>query len=202
MPVKKQSGAGLLDKAIDLIEWVDSGKKLLFVIILVCFGIAAYSVWESRIDITKFLMQEFAVVEINPGAIDSESVSLMKELGAVSVSVWSADPARNRRTRIYLRTVDGVDSAAEGKSDVLFRSGSETLAPTVALLNTREICLDVSKNAAVEVAPGVTFVCAVSVPPAYSDGFIGLLVLGFRKKPLHEDYILQRMGTASQAIIK
>ncbi|EBQ8762751.1 hypothetical protein BKM35_22210 [Salmonella enterica] len=202
MPIKQQSGAGLLDKAIELIEWVDSGKKLLVVIILVCFGIAAYSVWESRIDITKYLMKEFAVVEINPAAIDSESISLIKELGAVSVSVWSADPARNRRTRIYFRTVDGLNSSDSDKSDVLFRSGSETLAPTVDLLNTREVCLDVPRNSTIEIPAGVTFVCAVSVPPAYSDGFIGVLVLGFRKRPPHEDYVLQRMGQASQAIIK
>lgn len=201
MPAEQQSGAGSLDKAIELIKWVDSGKKLLVVIILVCFGIAAYSVWESRIDITKYLMKEFAVVEINPGAIDRESVSLLKDLGAVSVSVWSADPARNRRTRIYFRTEDGLRSS-ENESDVLFRSDSETLAPTVALLNNREICLDVPKNSTVEIPAGVTFICAVSVPPAYSDGFIGVIVLGFRKKPPHEDYVLQRMGQASQEIIR
>lgn len=204
MPEKQtdsERNTGLLCLAIDFMKWVDNTKKMIITITLVIFGIASYSLWENRTDITKFLMKQFAVVEINQDAIAGEAVSLMTELDAVLINIWSADPARNRKQLMYRRTPDGEDKRETGKSDVLFRANSSLIDPTVALLNSRSVCQTVEKGDVMYSSSGTNYMCAVSVPPAYADGFVGVIVLGFRKHPVHEDYVLQRMAQASQAII-
>lgn len=205
MPEKQQTtdnGGSLLDAAIDLLKWIDNPKKMLIAIILVSFGLISYSMWESRTDITRYLMKQFAVVEIDRDALDGQAISLMKDLDADVINIWSADPARNRKTLMYRRTLAGLDTTNKDKSDVLFRADSNLIDPTVTLLNARTVCQPIKDDESMQASPKTNYMCAVSVPPAYADGFVGVIVLGFDKQPLHEDYVLQRMSQASQAIIK
>lgn len=192
----------MVDKALELLKWVEeSPRRLIVTALLVCFGIVAYSMWENRTEITRFMMKRFATVEINKNELAPQSSALLQDLGAVYVAVWSADPARNRRTLLYRVTGKGEDDSKLGRSDVLFRVGSELIDPTVELLNARSTCRGVELDGEAWPVDDANYICAVSVPPAYADGFVGLLVLGFEKPPEHIDYIIQRMSQASQAII-
>lgn len=205
MPDQKEEAGGksMADQALALLKWVEeSPRRLIVTALLVSFGIAAYSVWENRTEITKFMMKRFATVEINEDEMASQSSALLRDLGAEYVAVWSADPARNRRTLLYRVTERGEEDSRLGRSDVLFRVGSELIDPTVELLNARSTCRAVDLDDEAWPVDDANYICAVSVPPAYADGFVGLLVLGFDKQPQHMDYIIQRMSQASQAIIK
>jgi hypothetical protein len=78
----------------------------------------------------------------------------------------------------------------------------DDIDPTVPLLNARSVCEPIEGYDSVQASPTTSYICVVSVPPVYADGFVDVIVMGFNKRPVHDDYVLQRMSQASQAIIK
>ncbi|WP_275257397.1 hypothetical protein [Citrobacter koseri] len=192
----------ILDKVVELIKWVDSTKKLVSLIILVCFGISSFSVWEYRVEIIRVIVGQAESKKINEAELDKESIKLLHDLDAEVISIWSVDPERNKRTLIYRRNVNGREKVKADASDVLFKTDSKLNNTTVKLMTFRAHCDEIVNDSLHKPSSNLVFNCAVPIPPAYKDGFIGLLVVGFTNKPDHEDYLILKMKQASQAIVK
>jgi hypothetical protein len=191
-----------LNKIIDILKLIDTPKKLVVLIILITFLIFAHTTWENRFRITDKLVQSFGSLHIDEKKIDLEAKGLLKELNAESVSVWSVNPEKNIRTLLYRSTKNGIDSSSIGMSNVLFRVKSDSINPVVNLINSRSVCLPASDEEELKPMAGVTFACIVAIPPAYVDGFIGILIVGFKTTPTHQDHIILRMKQTSYSLTK
>lgn len=188
----------MLNSITEIFKLIDNIKKLITVTLFISFCVLIGAAWENRIELVKYLVKHIGDIEINHAVLDTEAITLLHDINAETLSIWSADPQRNQRVLLYRRTSKGVDIISNRKSDVLFRSNLQ--AAVVELINSRAICNNVTQNNNSLTNENIVYTCAVSMPPDYSQGFIGLLVVGFTQKPLHEDYIILRMKQASLAM--
>lgn len=67
----------MLGKALERQQWVEEILRR-----LVCFNIATYSTWENRNELTRFMMQRYATVEINQDELVPQSAALLDALFA------------------------------------------------------------------------------------------------------------------------
>jgi hypothetical protein len=196
--------SSIASEAIDFIEYFDTWKKLAIAIVTVIFCLIFYFAWESRVQISRYLMLEFGMPAINESVIDREVTELMRDINAKSVAVWELDLQSNKRTALYVRVSEKRYDQLEGTTDLAMRPYSEYTANLIKAITYKTYCSKLVSNSSISDEmrkSGVTYVCYAAIPPAHGI-VIGLLVAGFSAEPVAEDFVKIRMLDAAQDIIR
>lgn len=198
--------AGNVDdaRAMGLIRWVDTWKKLALLVALVFFaGLGKYA-WESRREVAYVMMNAFGTPRIHEESVGPEITRLMADTGAVTAAVWSMNLEKNQRIALYVRERERVLENLNGTGDLILRPYSDLTIEFINLIDSKAACwkhvasTSVGKSAR---ESGVKWVCASAIPPQFGQ-MIGMLAIGFTERPGNEDYVKLRIKQAAVKIIE
>jgi len=181
---KRQASA--LDKAIDVVKWVDTPFKLLSVIMLGVFGLAGYIVYQNQGKmIDKLITHEATPVMVPDDKIIGLSQALMRDVRAETVIVHEINLSNNARvTRVALST-EGRHGSLEGKKGAFFSGSPARNHAAVAMLNGEVLCETFEPSSEAGdwiISRGVTYACRGSIPPEQGS-MVGYIAVGFKGTP-------------------
>jgi len=195
-----KSASSMLDKAIDLIKWVDSPFKLFEVILLASVFFFGYFAWDSRTVILDAITQSSKVTNLKEvNHLVPVTESLQKDLEATTVIVHKASLNVNTRKTMLAFGPKGRDNSLDGLNSSLFSKDQSRNAGIIGMLNGEVVCDKISvldKSSEWEFKQGVTFVCRGGIPPEIGD-FDGYVAVGWRKEPSDIAVIKTRINLAS-----
>lgn len=192
-PAKKRAApraaaksASHIDKALDLIKWVDSPFKLVAVILLGCLGLVGYIVYENQARVMDKLISHDAMpVVVSDEKIISLSQALMRDIGAETVIVHEINLATNARVTRVVISKEGRYASLEGKKGAFFSGNPARNHAAVSMLNGEVMCEDFEASSDVGdwvISRGVTYSCRGSIPPE-AGNMVGYIAVGFKGPP-------------------
>jgi len=192
--------SSMVDKAIDLIKWVDSPFKLFEVILLASVFFFGYFAWDSRSVILDAITQSSKVTNLKEvNHLIPVAASLQKDLEAVTVVVHKAALVVNTRTTMLAFGPKGRDNSLDGLISSLFNKDPGRNAAIIGMLNGEVICDKLegtSKSSEWEIKQGATFICRGGIPPEIGD-FDGYIAVGFKTEPADLNVVKTRINLAS-----
>jgi hypothetical protein len=195
-----KSASSMMDKAIDLIKWVDTPFKLFEVILLASIFFFGYFAWDSRTVILNAITQSSKITNLKEvNHLVPVVDSLQKDLEATTVIVHKASLNVNTRKTMLAFGPKGRDNSLDGLNSSLFSKDQSRNAGIIGMLNGEIVCDKISvldKSAEWEFKQGVTFVCRGGIPPEIGD-FDGYVAVGWRKEPSDIAVIKTRINLAS-----
>jgi hypothetical protein len=195
-----KSASSMMDKAIDLIKWVDTPFKLFEVILLASIFFFGYFAWDSRVVILNAITQSSHVTNLKEvNHLVPVAGSLQKDLEATTVIVHKASLNVNTRKTMLAFGPKGRDNSLDGLSSSLFSKDQSRNAGIIGMLNGEVVCDKISvldKSSEWESKQGVTFICRGGIPPEIGD-FDGYVAVGWRKEPSDIAVIKTRINLAS-----
>jgi hypothetical protein len=195
-----KSANGIVDKAIDLIKWVDSPFKLFEVILLASVFFFGYFAWDSRTVILNAITQSSKITNLKEvNHLIPVAVGLQKDLDAVSVVVHKASLVTNTRTTMLALGPKGRDNTLDGLVSSLFNKDPVRNAAIIGMLNGEVVCdkLEVTgKTSEWEIKQGATFICRGGIPPEVGD-FDGYVSVGFKTEPADLSVVKTRINLAT-----
>ena len=195
-----KSASSMLDKAIDLIKWVDTPFKLFEVILLASVFFFGYFAWDSRTVILDAITQSSKVTNLKEvNHLVPVVDSLQKDLEATTVIVHKAALNVNTRKTMLAFGPKGRDNSLDGLNSSLFSKDQSRNAGIIGMLNGEIVCDKISvldKSSEWESKQGVTFICRGGIPPEIGD-FDGYIAVGWRKEPSDIAVIKTRINLAS-----
>jgi hypothetical protein len=195
-----KSASSMLDKAIDLIKWVDSPFKLFEVILLASVFFFGYFAWDSRAVILDAITQSSKVTNLKEvNHLIPVAASLQKDLEAVTVVVHKATLQVNTRTTLLSFGPKGRDNTLDGLISSLFNKDPGRNAALVGMLNGEVVCDKLegtSKSSEWEIKQGATFICRGGIPPEVGD-FDGYVAVGFKTEPSDLGMVKTRINLAA-----
>jgi len=195
-----KSASSMLDKAIDLIKWVDSPFKLFEVILLASVFFFGYFAWDSRTVILDAITQSSKVTNLKEvNHLIPVAVSLQKDLEAVTVVVHKAALVVNTRTTMLSFGPKGRDNTLDGLVTSLFNKDPGRNAAIIGMLNGEVTCDKLegtSKSSEWETKQGATFICRGGIPPEVGD-FDGYVAVGFKTEPTDLGMVKTRINLAT-----
>lgn len=194
-----------LDKAIDVIKWVDNPFKLVVVILLGIFGLAGYLVYQNQDKlINKVISHEAMPIMVPDEKIVAASQALMRDLRAETVIVHEINLSNNARiTRVAL-SVDGRHAPLEGKKGAFFSGSPARNHAAVSMLNGEVLCETFEPSSEAGdwiVTKGVTYACRGSIPPEQGS-MVGYLAIGFKSPPRDITAVKARINQATRELAK
>jgi len=201
--IKTQSS--MVDKAIDLIKWVDSPFKLLEVVILVTLFGLGYFAWDSR----QVILNTITSQEKLPQLKERDSMipiaeSMQKDLEAATVVVHKVNLVTNSRVTMFAFGEKGLDRSLDGLVSSLFSGDPSRNSAVIQMLAGEVACnsLVVSgRSSEWESKQGATFICRGSIPPPVGE-FAGYIAVGFKKEPQDLTAVKTRINLASTELAK
>ena len=195
-----KSASSMVDKAIDLIKWVDTPFKLFEVILLASIFFFGYFAWDSRTVILNAITQSSKVTNLKEvNHLVPVAGSLQKDLEATTVIVHKAALNVNTRKTMLAFGPKGRDNSLDGLNSSLFSKDQSRNAGIIGMLNGEIVCDKISvldKSSEWESKQGVTFICRGGSPPEIGD-FDGYIAVGWRKEPSDIAVIKTRINLAS-----
>jgi hypothetical protein len=200
-----KTDSGYLDKAIDLVKWVDTPFKLLEVVILVTLFGLGYFAWDSR----QVILNTITSQEKLPQLKERDSMipiaeSMQKDLEAATVVVHKVNLVTNSRVTMFAFGEKGLDKSLDGLVSSLFSGDPSRNSAVIQMLAGEVACnsLIVSgRSSEWESKQGVTFVCRGSIPPPVGE-FAGYIAVGFKKEPQDLTAVKTRINLASTELAK
>jgi hypothetical protein len=197
--------SGYLDKAIDLVKWVDTPFKLLEVVILVTLFGLGYFAWDSR----QVILNTITSQEKLPQLKERDSMipiaeSMQKDLEAATVVVHKVNLVTNSRVTMFAFGEKGLDRSLDGLVSSLFSGDPSRNNAVIQMLAGEVACntLIVSgRSSEWESKQGATFVCRGSIPPPVGE-FAGYIAVGFKKEPQDLTAVKTRINLASTELAK
>ena len=195
-----KSATSMMDKAIDLIKWVDTPFKLFEVILLASIFFFGYFAWDSRAVILEAITHSSKITNLKEvNHLIPVAASLQKDLEAVTVVVHKATLAVNTRTTMLSFGPKGRDNSLDGLISSLFNKDPGRNAAIIGMLNGEVICDKLegtSKSSEWETKQGATFICRGGIPPEVGD-FDGYVAVGFKTEPADLSVIKTRINLAT-----
>ena len=195
-----KSASSMMDKAIDLIKWVDTPFKLFEVILLASVFFFGYFAWDSRTVILNAITQSSKITNLKEvNHLVPVTESLQKDLEATTVIVHKASLNVNTRKTMLAFGPKGRDNSLDGLNSSLFSRDQSRNAGIIGMLNGEIVCDKISvldKSSEWESKQGVTFICRGGIPPEIGD-FDGYVAVGWRKEPSDIAVIKTRINLAS-----
>ena len=192
--------SSMVDKAIDLIKWVDSPFKLFEVILLASVFFFGYFAWDSRSVILDAITQSSKITNLKEvNHLIPVAASLQKDLEAVTVVVHKAALVVNTRTTMLSFGPKGRDNTLDGLVTSLFNKDPGRNAAIVGMLNGEVTCDKLegtSKSSEWETKQGATFICRGGIPPEVGD-FDGYVAVGFKIEPTDLNVVKTRINLAT-----
>ena len=136
-----KSATSMMDKAIDLIKWVDTPFKLFEVILLASIFFFGYFAWDSRAVILEAITHSSKITNLKEvNHLIPVAASLQKDLEAVTVVVHKATLAVNTRTTMLSFGPKGRDNSLDGLISSLFNKDPGRNAAIIGMLNGEVTC--------------------------------------------------------------
>jgi hypothetical protein len=194
-----------LDKAIDLIKWVDSPFKLGMVIVLASLFFIGYLTYDSK----QVLLNAIVNHDKLPQLKDRDNLlptanALRSDLDAMTVIVHKVNIVTNTRITVLAMNEKGIDKSLDGVTSSLFSADASRNSSIITMLNGEVYCdkLVVSgKTSEWETKNGVTFICRGSIPPPIGE-FAGYVSVGFKTEPADLVAVRARINFASLEMAK
>jgi len=204
-PAEIKTQASAIDKAIDLIKWVDTPFKLFGVVVLtILFGFG-YFAWDSR----QVILNAITSHEKLPQLKERDSMipiaeSMQKDLEAATVVVHKVNLVTNSRVTMLALNEKGIDRSLDGMVSSLFGSDPSRNSSIIQMLAGEVACdtLVVSgKSSDWESKQGGRFVCRGSIPPPVGE-FAGYVSVTWKKEPQDLTSVKTRINFASIELAK
>jgi len=197
--------ANYVDKAIDLIKWVDTPFKLLEVVILFTLFGLGYFAWDSRQVILNTITSHDKLPQLKEREVMVPIAEAMqKDLESTTVVVHKVNLVTNSRTTMFALNEKGIDRSLDGLVSSLF-GGDPARNNAVIQMLAGEVACDklvvTGKSSEWESKQGITFVCRGSIPPPVGE-FAGYLAVGFKKEPQDLTAVKTRINLASTELAK
>ena len=197
--------ANYVDKAIDLIKWVDTPFKLLEVVILFTLFGLGYFAWDSRQVILNTITSHEKLPQLKEREIMVPIAEAMqKDLESTTVVVHKVNLVTNSRTTMFALNEKGIDRSLDGLVSSLF-GGDPARNNAVIQMLAGEVACDklvvTGKSSEWESKQGITFVCRGSIPPPVGE-FAGYIAVGFKKEPQDLTAVKTRINLASTELAK
>ena len=194
-----------IDKAIDLIKWVDSPFKLLEVVILVTLFGLGYFAWDSRQVILNAIMSSEKLPQLKErDAMIPVAETLQKDLDAVTVVVHKVNLVTNTRTTMFAFGEKGLDRSLDGLVSSLFGADPSRNNAVIQMLAGEVACdklVIVGKSSEWESKQGGKFVCRGSIPPPVGE-FAGYVSVTWKAEPQDLTSVKTRINFASLELAK
>lgn len=194
-----------VDKAIELIKWVDSPWKLFEVVLLTTLFFLGYFAWDSRQVILNAITNSSHVPKIREVEhLIPIAERLQKDLEATTVAVFKANLVVNSRTTLLSLGEKGRDKELDGLNSSLFGQDPSRNSAVIAMLNGEVQCANLivsGKSSEWESKQGVKFVCRGSIPPEMG-AFDGYITVGFKVEPTDLNAVKTRVNLASTEMAK
>ena len=175
-----------MDKAFDLVKWVDSPFKLVTVIILGLSGLVGYVAYKQQdLIVSNLTSKDKMQILLADEKLSSLSRDLLRQAGAETVIVHQVDLPKNLRLTRIAQSLDGRFAPLEGTKGSFFSSSPERNKASVSMLNGEILCEPFVATYSVGdwiVSRGVTYTCRGSIPPDVGH-MVGYLAVGFKKEP-------------------
>jgi len=201
--IKTQSS--MVDKAIDLIKWVDSPFKLLEVVILVTLFGLGYFAFDSRQVILNAIMSSEKLPQLKErDAMIPVAETLQKDLDAVTVVVHKVNLVTNTRTTMFAFGEKGLDRSLDGLVSSLFGADPSRNNAVIQMLAGEVACdklVVVGKSSEWESKQGAKFVCRGSIPPPVGE-FAGYVSVTWKAEPQDLTSVKTRINFASLELAK
>jgi len=140
-----KSASSMMDKAIDLIKWVDTPFKLFEVILLASVFFFGYFAWDSRTVILDAITQSSKVTNLKEvNHLVPVTESLQKDLEATTVIVHKASLNVNTRKTMLAFGPKGRDNSLDGLNSSLFSKDQSRNAGIIGMLNGEVVCDKIS----------------------------------------------------------
>lgn len=196
----------ILDKAVDMVKWVDSPFKLITVILLGIIGLIGYITYQNQDKIVTSLTShgDKMAVMLEDEKLSSLTRELLRDLGAETVIVHQVDLAQNARFTRIAQSLDGRFLPLENKKGAFFSSSPERNRAAVSMLNGEVLCEPFKPSSDAGdwlVSRGVTFACRGSIPPE-SGHMIGYIAVGFKQEPRDVVAVKARINQTSRAMTR
>lgn len=184
-PAPKPAG-GPLDKALDLVKWIDTPFKLATVVLLGVLSLAGVIVYNNQDKVIGSLTSR----EIMPELLADERLSslsrdLLRDLRAETVIIHQIDLPKNARITRIAQSADGRFTPLEGQKGAFFSGSPARNRAAVAMLNGEVLCEGFQASSDVGdwiTARGVVYVCRGSIPPEPGH-MAGYISVGFKGEP-------------------
>ena len=197
--------AAALDKAIDIIKWVDTPFKLIVVILLGFFGLAGFLVYQNQEKlINKVISHETMPIMVPDDKIVTASQALMKDLRAETIIVHEVNLSSNARVTRVALSADGRYAPLEGKKGAFFSGSPARNHAAIAMLNGEVLCETFEASSDVGdwiISKGVTYACRGSIPPEQGS-MVGYLAVGFKSPPRDIIAVKTRINQTTRELAK
>lgn len=194
-----------IDKAIELVKWIDTPWKLFEVVILGVLLFGGYFAWDSRQVILNAITQSNHVAKLKEiDALQPIAEKLLKDLDAATVVVYRAALVVNSRTTMVALGQTGRDKSMDGMNSSLFGNDADRNSAMIAMLNGEVQCSKHTvsgKSTEWEAKQGVTFICRGSIPPDMGS-FEGYTSVGFKTEPQDLTAVKTRLNLANTDMAK
>jgi len=196
---------GALDKALDLVKWVDSPFKLATVIVLGVVGLGGYIVYQQQDKLIGTLTsRETMPVLLADERLSSLARDLIRDTRAETVIIHEIDLAKNARTTRIAQSPDGRFGPLEGKKGAFFSGSPARNKAAVAMLNGEVLCEPFTASSDVGdwiVSRGVTYACRGSIPPE-AGHMAGYIAVGFKQEPRDTTSTKARINQTAREMAK
>jgi hypothetical protein len=184
--VVPKAPSGWMDKALDLVKWVDSPFKLATVIILGLSGLIGFVAYKQQdLIIGNLTTKEKMVKLLEDEKLSSLSRDLLRDAGAETVIIHQIDLAQNLRLTRIAQSLDGRFAPLEGLKGSFFNSVGARNRASISILNGQILCEPFQASSSVGdwiISRGVTYTCRGSIPPE-AGNMVGYIAVGFKNEP-------------------
>ena len=184
-PAPKPPG-GPLDKALDLVKWIDTPFKLATVVLLGVLSLVGVIVYNNQDKVIGSLTARESMPELLADErLSSMSRELLRDLRAETIIVHQIDLAKNARITRIAQSADGRFAPLEGQKGAFFSGSPARDRAAVAMLNGEVLCEGFQASSEVGdwiTARGVVFACRGSIPPEPGH-MAGYISVGFKQEP-------------------
>jgi len=185
-PAPPKPAGGPIDKALDLVKWIDSPFKLATVILLGVLGLGGYIIYQQQDKLIGSLTARETMPELLADErLSSLSRELLRDLRAETVIIHQIDLAKNARITRIAQSADGRFAPLEGQKGAFFSGSTARNRAAVAMLNGEVLCEGFQASSDVGdwiTARGVVYACRGSIPPEPGH-MVGYISVGFKQEP-------------------
>ena len=197
--------ANYVDKAIDLIKWVDTPFKLLEVVILVTLFGLGYFAWDSRQVILNTITSHDKLPQLRErDAMIPVAETMQKDLDAATVVVHKVNLVTNTRITMFALGEKGLDRSLDGLVSSLFGADPARNSAVIQMLAGEVACdklVVVGKSSEWESKQGAKFVCRGSIPPPVGE-FAGYVSVTWKAEPQDLTSVKTRINFAAIELAK
>jgi len=200
----KASGS-VLDKAIDIVKWVDSPFKLIVVIILGALGLIGYIVYTHQDKLmNKLVLHEAMPIMVPDDVIIRSGRALLADVRAEAIIIHEVNLSSNARLTRVAMSQDGRYPSLEGKKGAFFSGSPARNHAAVSMLNGEVMCetFEASSEAGDWlVSRGVTYACRGSIPPEQG-AMVGYISVGFKAPPRDVTAVKARINQTARELAR